>query len=201
MVLIFTWALSVVATVAADHVYGCYPGADIVKAMSFIAPNSQPPPGTKTPVRGTVKLTQPRYGGLTCIEINISGLGPNTTHGFHVHEYGDTLTEGCQSTGGHYNPFNLCHGAPQDQFRHVGDLGNLVADASGTIKAKFSDHLISVVGPLSVLGRAFVIHQRPDDLGRGVGSARRESLITGNAGARLGCGVIFLAPTMSRDLK
>ena len=34
-------------------------GADIVKAMSFIAPNSQPPPGTKTPVRGTVKLTQP----------------------------------------------------------------------------------------------------------------------------------------------
>ena len=40
---------------------------------------------------------------------------------------------------------------------HVGDLGNLVADASGTIKAKFSDHLISVVGPLSVLGRAFVV--------------------------------------------
>lgn len=58
--------------------------------------------------------------------------------------------------------------------------------------------------PLTILIPPFnsrsQIHQRPDDLGRGVGPARRESLITGNAGARLGCGVIFLTPTMSRDL-
>ena len=24
---------------------------------------------------------------------------------------------GCQSTGGHYNPFNKTHGGPQDQIR------------------------------------------------------------------------------------
>ena len=84
--------------------------------------------------------------------VQISGLPPNTPHGFHIHEYGDTVTDGelnqylfsltkslkyqynleqtgsennnvanyfpgCQSTGGHYNPFNKTHGAPADQIR------------------------------------------------------------------------------------
>ena len=40
----------------------------------------------------------------------------------------------------------------------------------------------------------FQIHQNEDDLGRGTGDARAGSLRTGNAGARLGCGVIARAP-------
>ena len=39
------------------------------------------------------------------------------------------------------------------------------------------------------------IHQKIDDLGRGTGPARNESLKTGNAGPRLACGVIFYMPT------
>ena len=37
----------------------------------------------------------------------------------------------------------------------------------------------------------FQIHEKIDDLGRGPGP---ETLKTGSAGARLGCGVIYLAP-------
>jgi Cu/Zn superoxide dismutase len=34
-------------------------------------------------------------------------------------------------TGPHFNPNNLTHGAPEDEVRHAGDLGNIVANAEG----------------------------------------------------------------------
>lgn len=33
--------------------------------------------------------------------------------------------------GAHFNPNNLTHGAPGDEIRHAGDLGNIVANADG----------------------------------------------------------------------
>ena len=40
---------------------------------------------------------------------------------------------------------------------HVGDLGNLVSNPEGVIIMKLVDPLVSLVGPLSVIGRAFVV--------------------------------------------
>ena len=37
---------------------------------------------------------------------SVHGLGENPRHGFHIHEYGD-LSDGCNSCGGHYNPYNV----------------------------------------------------------------------------------------------
>ena len=33
--------------------------------------------------------------------------------------------------GAHFNPNNLTHGAPEDEIRHAGDLGNIIANADG----------------------------------------------------------------------
>ena len=56
----------------------------------------------------------------------VDGLSPGL-HGLHIHELGD-LSAGCASTGGHYNPTGAMHGGPADAVRHVGDLGNILAD-------------------------------------------------------------------------
>jgi len=124
----------------------------------------------------------------TIIRINITGLTPGV-HGFHIHEKGD-LTNGCISCGPHFNPGNFSHASPNDTMRHVGDLGNIEADANGTVVLTLNDTLVQLSGPFSVLGRSVVVHALPDDLGRGVGDKEAESKKTGNAGARVACGVI-----------
>uniref|UniRef100_A0A0D2NPW4 Superoxide dismutase [Cu-Zn] n=1 Tax=Gossypium raimondii TaxID=29730 RepID=A0A0D2NPW4_GOSRA len=127
--------------------------------------------------------------GPTTVNVRITGLTPGP-HGFHLHEYGDT-TNGCMSTGPHFNPNNMTHGAPEDEVRHAGDLGNIIANADGVAEATIVDNQIPLSGPNAVVGRAFVVHELEDDLGKG---GHELSLTTGNAGGRLACGVVGLTP-------
>nr|KYP51801.1 hypothetical protein KK1_026321 [Cajanus cajan] len=169
------------------------------KAVAVLKGNSS--------VQGLVTLTQ-QQNGATTVNVRVSGLTPGP-HGFHLvsincsscyvaslfcsnlcyflmqHEYGD-ITNGCISTGPHFNPNKLTHGAPKDEIRHAGDLGNIVANADGVAEATIVDNQIPLIGPNSVVGRAFVVHELEDDLGKG---GQELSLSTGNAGGRLACGM------------
>ena len=87
----------------------------------------------------------------------IEGLSPNAKHAFHVHELGD-LSNGCISLASHYNPFGMTHGGKEAEVRHVGDLGNLQADANGVAKFSIQDEKLSLVGPYSIYGRSCVVH-------------------------------------------
>ena len=75
-------------------------------------------------------------------------------------------------------------------MRHNGDLGNVIAGADGIAKVDFEDHLVMLYGPHSCIGRSMVCHKDVDDLGVG---GHELSSTTGNAGARLACGVIGLS--------
>ena len=139
-------------------------------------------------VNGVVRLMQ-KSGHKVQIQATFKGLAPGM-HGFHIHEFGN-LTNGCVTAGPHYNPAGLTHGGPTDEVRHVGDLGNIEADADGNALYTLEDHLIQIYGDVNnVIGRAFVVHLKEDDLGRG---NDEESKKTGNAGARQACGVIGLS--------
>jgi Cu/Zn superoxide dismutase len=132
-------------------------------------------------VEAVIKFIQ-KPGKPTIIKGIVKGLTPGK-HGFHIHEFGD-LSDGCASAGGHYNPEGVDHGSLQQG--HVGDLGNIIADKLGTARFQLKAKRVELS---DVVGRAVVIHADEDDLGLG-GDA--ESLKTGNAGDRVGCGVIRL---------
>uniref|UniRef100_Q4JKA6 Superoxide dismutase [Cu-Zn] n=1 Tax=Rheum australe TaxID=284363 RepID=Q4JKA6_RHEAU len=137
-------------------------------------------------VSGTINFVQDGEGPTT-VTGTVSGLKPGL-HGFHVHALGDT-TNGCMSTGPHFNPNAKEHGAPEDENRHAGDLGNITAGADGTAAVNVVDSQIPLVGPNSIIGRAVVVHADPDDLGKG---GHELSTTTGNAGGRIACGIIGL---------
>ncbi|KAI5791854.1 superoxide dismutase [Cu-Zn] [Geopyxis carbonaria] len=137
-------------------------------------------------VSGTVKFSQESESAPTIIEYEITGNDANAKRGMHIHEFGDN-TNGCTSAGPHFNPHKQTHGAPEDEVRHVGDLGNVETDSAGVAKGTITDHHVKLIGPHSVLGRTVVVHAGTDDLGKGEGE---ESKKTGNAGPRPACGVI-----------
>ncbi|MDQ7039468.1 MAG: superoxide dismutase family protein [Rhodothermus sp.] len=132
-------------------------------------------------VTGVVHFTQTAEG--IQIEATVSGLTPGL-HGFHIHEWGDCSAPDATSAGGHFNPTNQPHGAPDSATRHVGDLGNLEADEDGMARYSRVDTVVALSGPRSIIGRAVVVHAAEDDL---------TSQPTGNAGGRLACGVIGIA--------
>lgn len=50
------------------------------------------------------------------------------------------------------NPHGKEHGAPTDENRHVGDLGNIKTDAEGKSEGTVTDKLIKLIGPESIIG-------------------------------------------------
>lgn len=144
----------------------------------------------KTNIYGVIKIQELDIN-MVHITGKIEGLKPGL-HGFHIHKCGN-LEQQCDSCCAHYNPHNRKHGGPDDLERHVGDLGNIEANKDGVTIINITDHLVKLSGEFSVIGRSFVIHESEDDLGKGKGKLRAESLKTGNAGKRIGCGVIGIA--------
>jgi len=93
----------------------------------------------------------PSYSPILSVTINtVSTLRPTLTNPPRS-AYGD-VTEGCTSTGAHYNPFGKFHGGPKDTERHVGDLGNIQADAYGVASIDIVDLQVQLRGPFSVVG-------------------------------------------------
>uniref|UniRef100_A0A7S2EXU4 Superoxide dismutase copper/zinc binding domain-containing protein n=1 Tax=Trieres chinensis TaxID=1514140 RepID=A0A7S2EXU4_TRICV len=140
-------------------------------------------------VSGLLRLSQASEDGPTIIEGEIKGLTAGK-HAISVNVYGD-LTQGLAGCGVIFNPFGKNHGAPEDDERMVGDLGNVVTSEDGKCLVQIEDRVLKLIGPHSVIGRSIVVYAGEDDCGRG---GHELSLTTGNSGGRVAAGVIGIAP-------
>jgi len=173
LLIFFVGSVSVIHTQVKDSKAGN--NTDLLSAVCILHPTE----GNE--VSGIVTFTKTDDGMK--IVANLEGLAPGK-HGFHIHEYGDCSRLDGKSAGGHFNPDGKKHGAPNSEERHVGDLGNLLANEEGKAYYEMIDSYISFSGPHSIIGRAIIVHAGEDDL---------TSQPTGAAGARVACGVIGLA--------
>ena len=132
-------------------------------------------------VKGTATFTQ--AGDKVKVVVEVSGATPGQ-HGLHVHENGDCSSPDAKSAGNHFNPGNGEHGSPDKPTHHAGDFGNLTVDEDGNDKlVLLTDQITVNPGTTSIIGRALVLHDKPDDT---------TTQPTGNSGSRVGCGVINL---------
>jgi Cu-Zn family superoxide dismutase len=167
-------------------------GGSGAASASSAAPASGPMPTAKATLlggdgspKGTATVVESGEG----LTVTISALGlPPGTHAAHVHTTGVCTAPDFTSAGAHWNPAGKQHGKDNPAGMHMGDMPNMVFNASGTGELQFTipgARLTEGVAPLlDADGAAIVIHAAADDM---------KTDPTGNAGSRLACGVLKLS--------
>ncbi|MDI1450366.1 superoxide dismutase family protein [Polyangium sp. 6x1] len=140
-------------------------------------------PSAGQTVTGTAVFSE--ENGLVGLRLHLNGLPPGV-HAVHIHEMPDCGMDGNNAMG-HWNPTNEAHGEWGRPPFHRGDIGNVEADMMGLASLYFRTNLWTLGDESStdVVNHAFMVHAAPDDF---------KTQPTGNAGARIGCGVIKLNP-------
>jgi Cu-Zn family superoxide dismutase len=155
------------------------------QAMLTGAPTKPGTPTTATALGGTLQLAAAANG--VQITGQVTGLAPNSEHGFHIHQTGDCSDPAFKSAGEHFNPDGAMHGAPDSATHHLGDLPMLKSDDKGVanVDAVIANATLADGGMHDILGKALVVHAKADDY---------KTQPSGNSGDRIACGVIDKLP-------
>jgi superoxide dismutase, Cu-Zn family len=135
-----------------------------------------------TSVSGTVRFTESDGKVKMVLDLTIPKMA-NKTVAVHIHEHGACGDMGKEAHG-HWNPTNAKHGKWGSADFHRGDIGNVDLNGEGKGTLEMETDLWSVSGSDStknILNRAIIVHGGKDDF---------TTQPTGNAGSRIGCGVI-----------
>lgn len=139
--------------------------------------------GTKadTTVAGKATFTDADGQVKLDLEINVPQLAGKSV-AVHLHQHGDCGNSGNNSHG-HWNPTNKQHGKWGEGEFHSGDIGNVTLDANGKGTYTLESNIWTLGGDstMNILGKAVIVHSGVDDY---------KTQPTGNAGSRIGCGVI-----------
>jgi len=153
------------------------------RAASTATATAQIGPASGSRVEGTATFTQTENG--VRMTLDLRNVAPGL-HALHLHEKGDCSAPDATSAGDHWNPTSEAHGhrGHSDEF-HAGDIDNIEAASDSTVQFEATVEGWSIGGDpnTDIIGKAVIIHANPDDF---------TSQPSGNAGARIACGVISL---------
>ena len=142
--------------------------------------------GTKpdTSVTGTIRFTERNGKVKMMLQVSVPKKA-NQSVAVHIHENGACGDMG-KAAGGHWNPTMVNHGKWGSGAFHLGDIGNIKLDASGNGSMQLETDLwtITGTGTNNILNKGIIVHGGTDDY---------TSQPAGNAGTRIGCGVIMMA--------
>jgi Cu-Zn family superoxide dismutase len=140
-------------------------------------------------------------GGHTLVRVRLNGApGTDAFHGFHIHANNDPSNgDGCDantsfaSADGHWKADGETHG------HHIGDMPSAYVTSDGSVETRFT---LDRIQPADLRGKVVILHAGADNFGNiPVGAEANQytanssaatdlTSTTGNAGARVACGVI-----------
>jgi len=135
-----------------------------------------------TTVTGTVSFNEDNGKVKMKLDITVPKKA-NQSVAVHIHEHGSCGDMGKEAHG-HWNPTKMNHGKWGSAAFHSGDIGNVSLNAEGKGTLELETDLWSISGTDStknILNKAIIVHGGVDDF---------TTQPTGNAGSRIGCGVI-----------
>lgn len=134
-----------------------------------------------TALNGTVEFVV--QNGKVKMSLNISvPKMANKSVAVHLHEMGNCGDMG-KDAHGHWNPTDKQHGKWGSGNFHAGDIGNISLNAQGEGSMELETDLWTIGGDAKtdILDKSVIVHSGKDDF---------TSQPAGNAGSRIGCGVI-----------
>jgi Cu-Zn family superoxide dismutase len=126
------------------------------------------------------------------VDVSVDGLSPGF-QGFHVHSVGECVPP-LRSAGGHFNATSATYEG------NAGDMPPLLVGEDGSAAATFTADRFDVAALMDADGSAVIVYAAPDNLAHiparyhshteDVFGPDRATLATGDAAARVACGVV-----------
>ncbi len=133
----------------------------------------------------TGKATFTEAGGSVKMVLTVEKATPGP-HAVHLHQNGDCSKPDATSAGPHWNPTKNPHGKRGEGQHHAGDMPNMEVGQDGKGRLELTVNEWKIGGTdttANIVNRAIIVHAKADDY---------KSQPAGNAGDRIGCGVVTM---------
>ncbi len=133
----------------------------------------------------TGKATFTETGGTVKLVLTVENATPGP-HAVHLHQNGDCSKPDATSAGPHWNPTKNPHGKRGEAQHHAGDMPNMEVGQDGKGRIELTVNEWKIGGSdttANIINKAIIVHAKADDY---------KSQPAGNAGDRIGCGVVSM---------